>query len=78
LSSTVVCFGYDALVCKAQINSAISSSLLWIVIVASVSTVEIVIPFEPLDEFEIVLVLGFAEFFDFNVSFDANLLKSGL
>jgi hypothetical protein len=78
LSTTVVSFGYNVLVCKAQINSAISSSLLWIVIVASVSTVEVIITFEPLDKFEIVLVLGFAEFFDFDVSFDANFLKSGL
>ena len=51
LSTTVVGFWDNIFVSKAEINRAISSSLFCVIIFASVSTVEIIVSFEPLNEF---------------------------
>lgn len=62
-SSSIVCFRYNIFLSKAEVRIDPPSPFLSKIIVASVSTIEIVVSLEPLGKLKVVLVLGFGKFF---------------
>lgn len=62
--TSIVCFWYNVFISESKFGSDSTSPFLWKVIVAPVSTVEVIISFEPLSKLKIVLVFGFEELFN--------------
>lgn len=71
-------FGDDIFFSKTKIDRSICSSFFGIIIISSISTVKIIIPFKPLNKLKVILVFGFGQFLYINVSFNACFVESGL
>lgn len=78
LSSTVKGFRNNRFISKTQIDNNVSPSFLCVVRAPPVSTVQIVVPLEPLYELKIILVLGFRQFLYLNISFNSCLIECSL
>lgn len=55
----IIGFGDDNFFCESKIGVLSSSPLFGHIVVASISTVKIIVSFEPLSKLKIVLILGF-------------------
>lgn len=71
LTSTVEGFRRYIFFGKAEINRNISSSLCGFILLSSITAVEIIISFEPLNELEVILIFSFGKFLNIDISFDS-------
>ena len=78
LSSTIKRFRDDIFISKTQIHWDVISSLSGIVITSSITTIEIVISFKPLNELKVVLIFSFSQFLNIDISFNTCFLEGSL
>ena len=71
----IVTFWDNNLFCKTKICGDSTSALFSKIIIASFSTVYIIVSFEPLNELKIVLIFCFDQLFYFNIPLDSNFVE---
>ena len=75
LTCSIISFRDNIFFSKSKINGCIAPSLICQIVVASFATIYIIVSFEPLNEFKVILIFGFSKFFYFYMSLDSYFLK---
>eukprot|EP00178_Gracilaria_changii_P010913 TRINITY_DN31575_c0_g1_i2.p1 TRINITY_DN31575_c0_g1~~TRINITY_DN31575_c0_g1_i2.p1 ORF type:complete len:147 (-),score=1.35 TRINITY_DN31575_c0_g1_i2:37-477(-) len=77
-STSVIHFGYNIFLGKSKAWIDSSSSFFGQIIISSITAVKVIVSFEPLCKLEVILIFGFGQSFNLDISFDADFIEGVL
>ncbi len=78
LSTPIKLFWNNIFISKTKINFCIASFFNCIIMASSISTIYVIISFQPLNKLKIVLIFCSSQFLYLNISFNTSFLKATL